>query len=103
MSKEVQVVTGRMKMISNDQTKRNIVRESYESGLSLNQFAKDRGISPASLCQWRKKFPIDLNRSDDLDDVETLRTENEALKKELFKIKAYLGHKIFEFEGLQIA
>lgn len=100
MSKEVQVVSGKMKMLSDDQTKRQIVKESYESGLSLNKFAKERGISAASLCMWRKKYSLqDFQPSDD---IEALRTENETLKRELVKIKAYLGHKIYQFEGMEI-
>lgn len=100
MSKDVQVVAGRMKMISDDETKRQIVKESYESDLSMNRFAKERGISAASLCMWRKKYaPAQGPVSDD---IETLRTENENLKRELVKIKAYLGHKIYQFEGMEL-
>lgn len=103
MSKEVQVIAGRMKQICGDDQKRKLVQESYESGVSLNQFAKQRGLSPASLCQWRKKYPQEFGPSSGGDDLESLRTENEELKKQVLKLKAYLGHKIFEFEGAQIA
>ena len=84
-------------MLSSEETKKKLVLESYESGLSLNQFAKQRGISPASLCQWRKKYPLD--GMEQVDDMDTLRAENETLKKELFKMKAYLGHKIYELDA----
>jgi transposase-like protein len=103
MSKEVQVISGKMKMISGEETKKKLVLESYDSGLSLNQFAKQRGISPASLCQWRKKYPMGDFGTQDAEDIGSLKAENEALKRELFKIKAYLGHKIYEFEGIQLA
>lgn|SRR5678815_1286779 len=103
MSKEVQVIAGRMKQLCGDDQKRKLVQESYESGLSLNQFAKQRGLSPASLCQWRKKFPMQEFSQAGGDDSESLRTENDALKKEILKLKAYLGHKIYQFEGAQIA
>jgi len=102
MSKEVQVVPGRIKMLSNEETKKKLVIESYQSGLSLNQFAKQRGISPASLCLWRKKYPSSEFTSTG-GELDALRSENEALKRELVRVKAYLGHKIFEFEGAQIA
>lgn len=103
MSKEVQVISGRMKQLCGEDQKRKLVEESYESGLSLNQFAKERGISPASLCQWRKKFPEGTLNMKSQDDSDSLRAENESLKKEILKLKAYLGHKIYQFEGQQIA
>lgn len=99
MSKEVQVLSGKMKMISNEETKRQIVRESYESGMSLNKFAKERGVSPATLCMWRKKFP---QAQCAVHDLISLQQENENLKREIVKIKAYLGHKLFEFERSKI-
>lgn len=100
MTKEVQVISGNMKQLCNDDTKKKLVIESYSSELSLNQFAKQKGISPASLCNWRKKFPY-VDRSSQ-DDDQDLRAENEALKKEIFKLKAYLGHKIYQFEGMHL-
>ncbi len=105
MSKEVQVISGRMKQLCGDEQKKKLVLESYESGLSLNQFAKERGISPASLCQWRKKYPTPFagfNKPQDEDEIQILRSENDTLKKELVKIKAYLGHKLYELDSHQI-
>ncbi len=99
--KEVQVVSGKVKMLSSEETKKRLVLESYESGLGLNKFAKQRGISPASLCQWRKKYP--LEGMDQTDDMQTLREENEALKKENIQLKAYLGHKLYQLEGPKFA
>lgn len=100
MSKEVQVISGRMKQICGEEQKRILVEASYASGLSLNQFAKERGISPASLCQWRKKYPEGM-RKEPKPEAECPNCD--AMKKEMVKLKAYLGHKIFEFEGAQIA
>jgi transposase-like protein len=101
-AKEVQVLSGKMKLVSNDETKRRIVKEHLESGLSLNRFAKERGLSPATLCSWKKKYAAETVMPSS-NDIDSLREENERLKRELIKIKAYLGHKIFEFEGAQIA
>jgi transposase-like protein len=98
MSKEVEVVAGKVKMILSEDAKKKLVLESFESGLGLNQFARQRGISPASLCQWRKKYPIE-SMDDSQVDIESLKAENESLKSELFKMKAYLGHKLFELDA----
>lgn len=100
MNKEVQVVSGKMKLISSAETKKQLVADSYDRGdISLNQFAKQRGVSPASLCQWRKKYPVKEEVSAGNVDVENLRAENESLKKENFKLKAYLGHKLYQLES----
>ena len=97
MSKEVEIVSGKIKMLSSEETKKQIVLESYESELSLNKFAKQKGISPASLCQWRKKYPNPAGEGQTSDD--DLRSQNESLKKEVFRLKAYLGHKLFELDA----
>ena len=101
MSKEVQVISGRMKQICNDTTKKQLVQESYSSGLSLNQFAKQRGISAASLCQWRKKFPEqeEYRSNDSGQTQEDLIRENESLRRENARLKAFLGAKIYELES----
>jgi transposase-like protein len=57
MSREVQVISGKMRQTFSEDEKRRIVGDSYASPLGLNQFARKMGISPASLSQWRKLFP----------------------------------------------
>lgn len=100
MSKEIAVITGRSRQIFSEEEKRRMVSEFSQSNLSLNQFAKKMGISPAALCLWRKQcqkqvgshpIPMDL-----LQENECLKLENQNLKTELYKLKAYLGHKLFE-------
>lgn len=105
MSKEVEVISGRMRQTYSDSAKRRLVEESYASSLSLNQFARKAGISPATLCQWRKVFKNGdcTFEPPTIEGYEELRLENQKLKQEVFKLKAYLGHKLFEFEGIQIA
>jgi transposase-like protein len=56
MSKDVQVISGKVRSMTQENERRRIVEESYASSLSLNRFAKKMGISPSTLCQWRKAF-----------------------------------------------
>lgn len=106
MNKSIEVIKGKVKFLSDKETKKSVVRELQESGLSLNQFAKERGMSPATLCNWRKKYQLaDINSS--INDSEhseqmiinALKAENESLRNEIFKMKAFIGHKLYQIES----
>jgi transposase-like protein len=119
MSKEVQLVSGRVGQTFSEDQKRKIVDESYASELSLNKFAKRMGISPATLCNWRKALSSDCSREEDRKlsrhlssefhalashdndkaEIQKLQNENTALKAEFCKFKAYAMNKIYELEA----
>jgi transposase-like protein len=99
MAKEVEVISAKTKQRFSPRERERIVSESYQSNLSLSQFAKKMGISAPTLCQWRKKFPLnDTFQAQDYD----FRSENEDLKKEIFELKALLGQMFYELERYKL-
>lgn len=123
MSKEVQVIRGKMRQSFSDEEKRRIVAESQHSELSLTKFAKSVGIAAPTLSVWRKQLkrscaedhpqpthemsgstslstlPIEsslLNRMQDLE------SENRQLKNDLSTFKMAFGKKLVELEMLRL-
>ena len=69
--------------------KREAVRRLLESGQALEAIARELGVTPASLFDWRKEFgpKLDGQQSDALSgneraELEALRRENRVLKEE---------------------
>lgn len=109
MSKEVQVISGKMRQEFSLDEKKRIVSESYASDLSLTRFARQVGISAPTLCVWRKRFkgqvretswsePTPMSLEDVLAENHALKQEVQTLKSDVFKLKAFVGHKVFELE-----
>jgi transposase-like protein len=115
MSKEVQVLSGKIKMrqVFSEAEKIQAVADSYQSSLSMSKFARSIGVAPPTLCVWRKRIkegqqpqerqewvsPSPTHFEDVLKENQTLKQELQALKSENFQLKAFVGHKVFEFEG----
>lgn len=103
MSKEVAVISGKMRQQFDEAAKKKIVADSLTSNLSLNQYAKKVGVSPATLCQWRKASRAQDVRVESMgqsnQSYEDLIKENHLLKTENLRLKAFLGHKLFEIEA----
>jgi transposase-like protein len=111
MAKDVQVIRGKFRSVFTDEQKKEIVDKSYESRLSLNAYSKSVGISPASLCNWRKDFESDCSKevdprqaelpmvmNDRSDEISQLNAKIEALTKENFQMRAFIGQKLFQLE-----
>lgn len=105
MSKELTVVTGKMRQSYAEEEKRRIVAESYQSGLSLNKFAARAGIAPPTLCLWRKQFKSSCALQQDIlvqsDDNLTERVKK--LESENRTLRMVFGQKLIELEMARIS
>lgn len=64
----------------------NMLQETTKlSEQKLGAYCRQKGIYTHQLNQWREEFmkPRDINKTKDMAEVKSLRTENRALKKEL--------------------
>lgn len=116
MSKEVTVVKGRIRQQFSDEEKKRLISEFKNSGMSLNAFAKSRGIAPPNLSVWNRKFE---NMSDEVQDstesraleiahthtqtltqeiYDALKTENQVLKQQIASVRHAYGQKLVEIE-----
>jgi transposase-like protein len=113
MTKDVEIVRGKMRQSFTDDEKRRIVADSLSSDLSLNQFAKRVGIAPPTLCVWRKRFKGYCTREDKPHqsqemrvqvpkdpqiDLFTLTKRCQDLESELSHLKKVFGNKLIQLE-----
>ena len=82
-----------------------LLKEHEEKGIPISVLARNHGIHPITVYQWRRKMNRDDQGSDDLHpaQVKALLQELQALKKENTTLKTKVADLVVSQEILEVA
>lgn len=83
--------------------KKRIVEETYEKGSSVSYVARQYGISPCLLYQWRKSMEDGAIVGIDCEDEVVSKKEIKKLKARIVELERTLGRKTLDNEILKEA
>ena len=83
--------------------KKRIVEETYEQGSSVSYVARQHGVSPCLLYQWRKSMEEGAIVGIDCEDAVVSKKEINKLKAHILELERALGRKTLDNEILKEA
>lgn len=83
--------------------KLEMVRETYEPGMSVSLVARKHGVNPNQLFQWRKLERIGALTAVDSGQAVVPATELDAARRQIRELQRLLGKKTMENEILKEA
>lgn len=83
--------------------KKRIVEETYEKGSSVSYVARQYGISPSLLYQWRRSMEDGALVGVDCEDEVVSKKEIKALKARIRELEGALGRKTLDNDILKEA